>query len=332
MPKTRANGTGTVVKVKTNNWKVIVITGYKEANYKKPIRLTRQGFKTKTDALDFLASIRGKPTKRYKFKELYEMWEYTQARALSDSQRDKMQRAFTRLGILHNRYIEDITAYELQFAVDSLKTSYYPARFCRDVISHVYQQAILLSLVSVNLASTITLPKNEPKEQRPFNKNDISAFWADWECGHIFTGTILIMIYTGLMPGELMQCRPGNVDLKARRITKIGLKTEKRKNSNIVLPEFILPVIASILNSGASRLSIYAENGFRANYTETIKRLGVSDLPPYACRHTTATILTEVENNPELIKEYMRHTNIATTQHYIHVADKQKEITGNKMR
>lgn len=41
-------------------------------------------------------------------------------------------------------------------------------------------------------------------------------------------------------------------------------------------------------------------------------------MPPYSCRHTTATVLADIEYNVTVIKEIMRHSKIETTQRYIH--------------
>ena len=41
-------------------------------------------------------------------------------------------------------------------------------------------------------------------------------------------------------------------------------------------------------------------------------------LPPYSCRHTTATALALGNIAPSVIQEVMRHTKFATTQRYIH--------------
>ena len=51
---------------------------------------------------------------------------------------------------------------------------------------------------------------------------------------------------------------------------------------------------------------------------DTLKLAGVRDLPPYSCRHTTATALALGNIAPSVIQEVMRHTKFSTTQRYIH--------------
>lgn len=56
-----------------------------------------------------------------------------------------------------------------------------------------------------------------------------------------------------------------------------------------------------------------------ARYHETLKRIGVRDLPPYSCRHSTATALAMQNIAPSIIQKVMRHAKFSTTQSYIHV-------------
>ena len=53
-------------------------------------------------------------------------------------------------------------------------------------------------------------------------------------------------------------------------------------------------------------------------YHEAVKAAGVRDLPPYSCRHTTATALALGNIAPSVIQQVMRHTKFSTTQRYIH--------------
>ena len=128
------------------------------------------------------------------------------------------------------------------------------------------------------------------------------------------------MIYTGMMPGELFECKKNMVDLKTQTIIGAGKKTKKRKETPIVLASFLVPVVEQLLEySKTDDLMPHYKTTFYDFYNRTLERLKVRPLPPYSCRHTTATALAKIENNPEIIKNVMRHTQIQTTQRYIHL-------------
>ena len=60
------------------------------------------------------------------------------------------------------------------------------------------------------------------------------------------------------------------------------------------------------------------KDNFYKAYHEAVTASGVRDLPPYSCRHTTATALALGNIAPSVIQQVMRHTKFSTTQRYIH--------------
>ena len=59
---------------------------------------------------------------------------------------------------------------------------------------------------------------------------------------------------------------------------------------------------------------------FYAQYYDCLERNGCRRLPPYACRHTTATAPALGNIAPSVIQKVMRHAKFSTTQRYIHPA------------
>ena len=62
------------------------------------------------------------------------------------------------------------------------------------------------------------------------------------------------------------------------------------------------------------------ENKFYDEYHATTKKLGIRDLPPYSCRHTTATEAVKKGVELPVVQQIMRHSKLASTQRYIHVS------------
>lgn len=60
------------------------------------------------------------------------------------------------------------------------------------------------------------------------------------------------------------------------------------------------------------------KNQFYDAFHETLQKIGVSDLTPYACRHTTATALALGNIAPSVIQKAMRHAKFSTTERYIY--------------
>ncbi len=318
--KTRGNGQGCAIRVRTGNWKAVAVIGYQNNDPSKPIRRTKSGFPTKTDALAYIPTLK-KERKKEKatLQSIYEGWSTSAMLKLSASQQEKMQIAKKRLADIWNFDISNLTIEDLQEVVNKETSTYYPARDMKVLLSHLYERACAQQYTQTNLAKYIVLPSLEEQEQIPFNFDEITAFWKDYGDGNIFSGYILLMIYTGMMPGELMSCKVDMIDWEKQTIYGCGKKTKKRRSTPIVVADVILPVLEVLTRSTPDdRLFPHGEGYFYNHYEKAIKRCGVRALPPYSCRHTTATVLADIEYNVTVIKEIMRHSKIETTQRSIH--------------
>lgn len=318
--KTRGNGQGCAIRVRTGNWKAVAVIGYRDNDLSKPIRRTKSGFPTKTEALAYISTLK-KEQKREKttIGNLYAAWSTSAMLKLSDSQQDKMRIAKNRLSEIWHFDISNLKIEDLQEVINKKTSTYYPARDMKVLLSHLYERACAQQYVHTNLARYIVLPTLEEKEQRPFTREEITAFWEDFGNGNLFTGYILLMIYSGMMPGELLDCKKNMINWEKQTIYGCGKKTKKRRSTPIVIADVILPVLAQLVDSTPdTRLFPHDKTRFYDLYAETIKRCGVRHLPPYSCRHTTATVLSDIENNTTVIQEIMRHSKFQTTEHYIH--------------
>lgn len=191
----------------------------------------------------------------------------------------------------------------------------------RDLLSILYERAMAEQLVTVNLAKYIVLPELNETETVPFTESEIIKLWEDYYQGHTQTGYFLLMIYTGMMPGELLRLSPDMIDIQNKKITGCGIKTRKRKETAIVIPDIIIPLLETLLQqSTQERFYPDVRDNFYDYFSEMIKRTNCNnELRPYSCRHTTATLLANKNISPAIIQEAMRHAKITTTQRYIHI-------------
>lgn len=318
----RGNGTGSVYK-RGKTWEAAVVLGYKLEDGKAvPIRVTKGGFKTKKEALDYIPTLRQeKPKATPTLNDLWHRFKNSkQYDKLSDSRKEKYSIAWRKIEKETFLRIDFLTVSDLQRMIDNHAKTYYPARDIKDLISKLYQLALPDQYVSINLAEYIELPDLNEKEREAFSKEDITKLWNDYLAGNWWTGYILLMIYTSMMPGELMCAHKSQVDWDGKQIRGAGKKTAVRKQTPIVLADIILPVLADLCNhTPGDKLICINKDRFYEKYYETLSRSGCKRLTPYSCRHTTATTLA-LENIPvSVVQKIMRHAKITTTQKYIHV-------------
>ena len=76
-----------------------------------------------------------------------------------------------------------------------------------------------------------------------FSEEELKNIWEDYGKGNLISGYILLMIYSGMMPGELMQAEKKMTHWDTQEIIGCGLKTKKRKETPIVIADIVVPVL-----------------------------------------------------------------------------------------
>ena len=317
----RGNGEGSVYK-RGNTWEAAVVLGYKLVNGKAiPDRRTKGGFKTKKEAIAYLPELKQEKLRNVPtLNDLWLQYKGTKYTKLSKSRQEKYNIAWPKMEALKYCRIDMLVVADLQAVIDQKAATYYPARDIRDLFSILFQTAMPDKFVTVNLAEFLTLPDKQTKEREAFTAAEIQKLWEDYGAGNWWTGYILLMIYTGMMPGELMEARKEHIRWQSKMIQGAGKKTETRKTTPIVLADVIIPVLQNLCahTEGEKLIAINKDN-FYVRYYETLERAGCRKLTPYSCRHTAATSLALENIAPSVIQKIMRHAKFSTTEQYIHV-------------
>lgn len=317
-PKMRGNGQGSVYKTPSGKW---------QCEVRNP-RRTKGGFKTKKEALAYIPILIAAPSQKVStIEKHYKAWSESSLPKLGDSKQTAYRIAYDKIPkALKCRPMNEITIENLQAIIDGM--TYYPARDIKTLLSHLYKRACAQGEVPANLSQYMELPDLEEAEQIPFTMDEVNKLWESYVGGDKFAGYILLMIYSGMMPGELLKCRREWIDFEKQVIIGGGIKTKKRKATPIVLADCIVPVLADIC--GKEKIIHINKDRFYEQYYAALERAGVRALRPYSCRHTTATALAE-KIPPAILKEVMRHTKFSTTQRYIHPDFEQTLSAVNKI-
>lgn len=322
--KSRGNGTGSIFYRKDRKCWAVAIS----LNYCGTKRKVKSGFKTKREALHWLNSYDSEKERNQNItlRTLYEPWSKKHFAKISPGKISGYERAWSRILDLHEIPIQNITYSEMQAAIDKID-GYYPSKYAKFVLTSIYSEAIKDKLVTVNTAEYIELPP-APKggSKEVFSEENITAMW---RCLHDepFLAYPLIMIYTGMRPGELLKMTGDMIDFQRRVIIGAGSKTELGKSQPIVFPEKIEPLLRNFksLSNHKDKMWFYEE------YKKALAAAGIPYLSPNCCRHTCATRLAMQNIPPALIKQIMRHTNYNTTLGYTHFDTKPSAEALNKI-
>lgn len=320
--KKRGNGQGSVYK-RGKTWQIELTLGKDAAGAR--IRKFKGGFSTKKEAMEYIPTLRNEVPKEVKtLQHYYDSFESSELERLGKTTKGAYRIAWRRLESIRNVPMKDMSVVRLRDLVADEAPTFDPASDMKSLLSHLFKLAIADGEVSVNMSEYILLPPKKESERTPWTKEEQQVMWEAYAEGDVMAAYLLLMIYTGMMPGELRKCKRSMVDLKNKVIIGAGLKTKTRKATPIVLADLIIPVIQTILtytpdeDDENTNLLFMDKTTFYEEYHIFTEKYHVRDLPVYSCRHTTATALALAEVKPSVIQKVMRHARFSTTERYIH--------------
>jgi len=322
-PKARGNGQGTAYK-RGSTWTAQVVIGWKmgKDNQPIPIKRTKGGFKTKREALAYCPELLKAPTVRKiapRLSHYAELYFAGECNKLSRCKRGAYIIAWKRLKPLHDYPMDQLTVALLRQTVSEAASTHYTARDCKVLLSHLFKLAGADGWVSKDLPSYIILPDLHEKERCPFLPEEQAALWRLYEAGNKDAAIPLLMIYTGMMPGEVMRMTPAMIHMEDHQIIGAGLKTKVRQESPIWLPDAVIPILDAALADPGHPLWLKSEKPLYLHYYAALEAAGTRRLEPYCCRHTTATALTITENiAPQTVQRIMRWANSRMLDRYAH--------------
>lgn len=328
-PRTRPNGAGTAIR-RGKTWTARVVLRYDlipdtDPPKKKAIYRTKGGFKTRREALDYCVTLKSASyNPKGPAPQLIDYWdtyEKGELEALSKSKRVAYRGAWKKLRVLYYRPVDQITVTEIRDSVSQVAQTYYTVRDCKIVLTHLFNLAGADGWCSKDLPSYIVLPKLEERERQVFSDTEQSALWKLYEAGDLRAAIPLLMICSGMMPGEMQALRVDQIDLEGHKITGVGMKTKVRRESAIYLPDDVLPMVEDLIAHAQPSGYLWKRNedAWYADYYAALEAAGCRRLEPYSCRHTTATRLAI--NNliaPQTIKRVMRWSTTKMLDRYAH--------------
>ena len=329
--KSRGNGQGCAFQrivngKKQSTWTAQYIYDWKfpddPSKPRIPMKRTKGGFKTKREALEYIAVLKvERPTLAPK---LSDYWKTYSENALLKLSRDKQyayNAAWDKLKHIHSVRVDALTVELLQQTVSTCASTYYTQKDCRTVLKKLLERAHAEGYVNAILSDYIELVPLEEKEQIPFNKDEQKALWKLYEDGNLDAAIPLLMIYTGMMPGEAQLLKVEHIDLEHKTMFGMNLKTKVRKKTPVVIADCLLPVIEDLIAHAQQSGYIWPRNETRwyERYYAILELAGCRKLPPYSCRHTTATALSVDKNiAPQTIKRVMRWSTAKMLDRYAH--------------
>ncbi len=227
--------------------------------------------------------------------------------------------AYKHLRPLWDTPIKSIKTYQMQSLIDNMDRSWQSKSHVQTLLHQLCDIAIELDIVDKNYASYIKLgAKPQSDMHKAFTKEEVQTLFSA-----VFTedlaDTVLIMIYTGMRPSEMLNVKTEDIHLKDRYIVG-GMKTKAGKDRIIPISNKIMPFVLRRYNPDEKFFIDMTYNVYANRFKELMGRLGMKHLP-HDCRHTFASMANTAGVNPTSVKLIMGHASQDITERvYTHKA------------
>lgn len=311
------NGYGSVFKLSGNRrkpWAVRITAGWSDAGKQKYEYLDY--FESRQKAMIALADYNNNPydlsSGKITFNEMYERFKKERFPKMSKSSQSGYTMAYNRSKNLHNMKFIDIRKSHMQTVIDNCDKSRGTKKKIKVLFNQLYKHALENDLTHKDYSRFVELPKNDKESTRnPFTLDEIQLLWNNIDrLDHI--DTVLIMIYTGLRPGELVLIENEKVKLEERYL-RGGFKTDAGTNRVVPIHKKIHKLIENridskrkylIRNFEGNQLSYYVY--YHEMFKKIMKQLELNHRP-HDCRHTFATLMDNAGANKISIRRIMGH-------------------------
>jgi integrase len=268
-----SNGFGGVVKLGGNRRKPYgarVTVAWKEGKQKyKYIGY----FETPKEALAALVDYNRDPydlgSTTVTFADMFERWKASKEDELTRVNLMAYEAAFNNSKVLHNLEFVKIRAEHLKNCMKACSKSHATKSKMKQLWNQMYNYAVENDLKVTNYSQFVKLKADAPKDKKIFTATEVTELWNRQSDVVEIT---LILLYTGLRVGELLEIELENVHLEDRYMIG-GLKTDAGRNRVIPIHERVVPFIERRLATNNKYLvefegHKYSYNTFRTHWKQ----------------------------------------------------------------
>lgn len=233
-----ANGFGNVSKLsgkRRNPWRARITTGWvmDETTRKAKQQYKTIGyFPTRQKAMEALLKHNSDPNAldagKITFAEVYERWSVKKFESIAKSNIDGYKAAFNTSKALHQMKFSEIKLSHLQAVVDDSGKNVPALKKLKTLFNQLFDFAVIHEIIPKDrhMVEYVKIGKGEKSDKHyRFTNEEIAVLWENSE--NEYVKFILMLIYTGVRPGELFDLKRSSIDLGAKVFT-----VEKGKTVN----------------------------------------------------------------------------------------------------
>lgn len=319
------NSFGSIQKLSGNRrkpYRVVKTIGWDENG--KQIRKTLGYYETRAKALQELALFNEKPydidIKKITVDELHKKWQDEKYPKIAYKTQQVYNMCWNYCQDIKDEAFVDIRLQHLQNIVDGMGSKWSAKKAFKILWHQMYDFALKNDMDVRKYSEYIDIGKKTTKLERiPFEEDEIDKMWENVDRMD-FIDTMLILIYTGMRVGELLDIKIKNVHIDEKYMVG-GSKTEAGKDRIIPFHERIIPLIKrwydKAIEVGSEYLIFNHEykqmkywNYYHEKWEKIIEQLEFNkEHKPHDTRHTFSTRMDRTPANKLCTKRILGHAS-----------------------
>ena len=239
-------------------------------------------------------------------RQLFNEWLPIHSQSISRSAVNSYHIAFKHISNIADMSIMDIHFQHLQNVINSMHVkglSYSSCKKVRTLLNQLFNYAIIRDYPITNYALHLNLGPNRPTiKRRVFTRQQINKLWA---IDTSYSRMILILLYTGLRIGELLNLRRQDINRRSAYLIVRHAKTKAGEGRIIPIHHRIMPIIEQLYINSGDYLFTISYTTFRKHFQDIMKQLNCKHTI-HDTRHTFASLLDAVAP-PNALRSLLGH-------------------------
>lgn len=334
--KKLSNGSGSVFKVSGNRhkpWAALLPAQSIDSGGKTKRQLLGY-YSSRTEAINALAAVSHKSSAgidkiNFTFSEIYSEYTMEHFTKITKSAAGVIKASYKYYEEIYGKKFRDIRSDSVQSIVNGAFSAGKSQETCKKIkqlYSSLCKYAMRFDIIDKNYAEFVEIPKAKKKEKYVFTTeqiNQLTKLASSDETAKV----VVILIYSGLRIGELIDIEIKNVDIDNEYMVG-GNKSEAGKNRIIPFHHVIVPYIKYFYEKNKNREYLCTSStGKKMNYKNfrdrafkpLMEKINAPELTLHSTRHTFATLGQAADIAPEDMIKLIGHTDYTTTtENYIH--------------
>lgn len=251
-------------------------------------------------------------------RQLFNEWLPIHSQSISRSAVNSYHIAFKHISNIADMSITDIHFQHLQNVINSMHVkglSYSSCKKVRTLLNQLLNYAIIKDYPITNYALHLNLGPNVPTiKRRVFTRQQINKLWA---IDTSYSRMILILLYTGLRIGELLNLRRQDINRRSSYLIVRHAKTKAGEGRIIPIHHRITSFIEQLYIDTDDYLFTISYTTFHKHFQDIMKQLNCKHTI-HDTRHTFASLLDAVAP-PNALRSLLGHKQgDITTRVYTH--------------